>query len=66
MAKIMLRKTDRKCALCRYWNGTRGSDTIQPKLGGNFQVETTEKQTCWQRTSQTTANFSCAKFEQRY
>ena len=44
MSKIMLRKTDKKCALCRYWNGAMGSTTIQPKLGGNFQVEATEKQ----------------------
>lgn len=66
MAKIMLRKTDKKCALCRYWNGAMGSTTIQPKLGGNFQVEAMEKQTCYQRTSETNANFGCAKFERRY
>lgn len=66
MAKIMLRKTDKKCALCRYWNGAMGSTTIQPKLGSNFQVEATEKQTCYQRTGQTTANFGCQKFEPRY
>lgn len=66
MGKMMLRKTDKVCALCRYWNGARGSDTIQPKLGGFFQVESTEKQTCYQRTGQTTAKFRCAKFEPRY
>ena len=66
MGKMMLRKTDKKCALCRNWNGAMGSTTIQPKLGGNFQVEATEKQTCYDRTSQTAANFSCPKFEPRY
>lgn len=66
MAKAMLRKTDKVCALCRYWNGTMGSTTIKPMLGGNFQVEATEKQTCYQRTGQTQANFKCAKFEPRY
>ena len=66
MGKMMLRKTDKKCALCRNWNGAMGSTTIQPKLGGNFQVETTEKQTCYERTSQTAAYFSCHKFESRY
>ena len=37
MAKGRLRKTDRVCALCRNWNGTVGSTTIQPVLvsGGN-------------------------------
>lgn len=33
MAKGRLRKTDRVCALCRNWNGTVGSTTIQPVLG---------------------------------
>lgn len=66
MAKVMLRRTDKKCALCRYWNGTMGSTTIKPMLGGNFQAEMTEKQTCYQKTSQTTAMFSCPKFEPRY
>lgn len=66
MGKIMLRRTDRKCALCKHWNGAMGSQTIQPKLGGYFQVEMTEKQACYQKTCQTTANFSCSKFESRY
>lgn len=66
MGIIMFRKTDKRCALCKYWNGVMGSQTIQPKLGGNYQVESTEKQTCYQRACQTTANFSCAKFEPRY
>lgn len=43
MAKGRLRKTDRVCALCRNWNGTVGSTTIQPVLGGGFQVEMKEK-----------------------
>lgn len=50
MAKGRLRKTDRVCALCRNWNGTVGSTTIQPVLGGGFQVEMKEKETCYQRT----------------
>lgn len=66
MGKIILRKTDKACALCRYWNGARGSDTIKPMVGEKFQVEITEKQTCYQRTGQTTANYRCTKFETRY
>lgn len=66
MAKVMLRKTDRNCALCRYWNSSRGSDTLQPKMNGNFQVEATEEQTFWQRTSKTKACFRCQKFESRF
>lgn len=66
MAKGRLRKTDRVCALCRNWNGTVGSTTIQPVLGGGFQVEMKEKETCYQRTGQTQATFACSKFEPRY
>lgn len=66
MAKITLRKTDKKCAMCKYWNGAIGSTTIKPVLGGCFQAEMTEKQVCYVRTGQTTAIFSCAKFEPRY
>ena len=50
MAKGRLRKTDRVCALCRNWNGTVGSTTIQPVLGGGLQVEMKEKETCYQRS----------------
>lgn len=66
MAKMTLRITDKKCALCRYWNGAIGSTTIKPMLGGGFQVEMTEKQVCYKKSGQSTANFSCAKFEPRY
>lgn len=66
MARIMFRKTDKKCAMCKHWNGTVGSTTIKPMLGGNFQIEATEKQMCYQRASQTVAWFMCNKFEPRY
>lgn len=66
MAKMTFRITDKKCALCRYWNGAVGSTTIKPMLGGGFQVEMTEKQVCYKKSVQSTANFSCAKFEPRY
>ncbi len=66
MAKGMFRKTDKKCVMCIHWNGAIGSTTIKPMLGGNFQAELTEKQVCYQRAGQTTAIFSCAKFESRY
>ena len=44
MAKGCFRRTDRVCALCRHWNGAMGSTTIQPVLGGRFQVEMKEKE----------------------
>ena len=66
MAKGCFRKTDRICALCRHLNGAIGSTTIQPVLGGRFQVEMKEKETCYQSTGQTQATFVCSKFEPRY
>lgn len=66
MSKMILRTTDKKCALCKHWNGAIGSTTIKPMLGGNFQVEMTEKQVCYKRTNQALATFNCAKFEPRY
>lgn len=66
MGKTTMRSNAKKCALCKHWNGSRGSDTIVPKIGGCFEVEMTEKQTCYLKTNQTTAIFSCLKFEPRY
>ena len=66
MAKGRLRKTDRVCALCRNWNETDGSPTIQPELGGGALVEMKGKETCYARTGQTQAMFACSKFEPRY
>jgi hypothetical protein len=65
MGKTSMRKTNRMCAMCKHWNGTIGSTTIKPVLGGTFQVEMTEKQTCYQRALPTTACFTCNKFEPR-
>ena len=66
MAKAMARKTDKRCVLCKHWNGSRGSDTIVPKLGGMYQYEQTEKQKCWAQCKDTQASYVCSKFEPRY
>ena len=38
MSMSVIRKTDRKCVLCKHWNGAVGSTTIQPKLGGQLHT----------------------------
>ena len=48
MAKYTLLKTAKKCVLCRHWNGAMGSTMIQMKTKDYFQVEMTDKQTCYQ------------------
>lgn len=52
MGKSAIRKTDRKCVLCKYWNGAIGSTTITPKMGGNFEYEHNEKQQCFKKCIQ--------------
>lgn len=49
MSMSVIRKTDRKCVLCKHWNGAVGSTTIQPKLGGQFIYEHDEKQSCFKK-----------------
>ena len=66
MAKYTLLKTAKKCVLCRHWNGAMGSTMIQMKTKDYFQVEMTEKQTCYRTARTTQALNSCSKFEPRY
>lgn len=66
MGKSAIRKTDRKCVLCKYWNGAIGSTTITPKMGGNFEYEHNEKQQCFKKCIQMPSWGTCGKFEARY
>lgn len=67
MGKMTIRKTDKKCALCKHWNGTIGSTTIVPMPGGMaFQIDHSEKQMCYKKAAQTLSTISCPKFEPRY
>lgn len=66
MSKSIIRKTDRKCVLCKHWNGGVGSTTIQPKLGGQFSYEYSEKQSCFKKCVTMPAWSTCSGFEPRY
>lgn len=66
VSKMTIRKTDRKCVLCRYWNGAMGSTTIQPKMGGIFQYEGNEKQQCFKKCVSMPSWSTCRDFEPRY
>ncbi|WP_295215545.1 hypothetical protein [Ruminococcus sp.] len=66
MSKSIIRKTDRKCVLCKYWNGSVGSTTIQPKMGGQFTYEHEEKQSCFKKCVPMPAWGTCGDFEARY
>lgn len=66
MGKSIIRKTDRKCVLCKKWNGAIGSTTIKPKMGQQFEYDHDEKQCCFQNNAVTPAWHSCPKFEPRY
>lgn len=39
MSKSIIRKTDRKCVLCKHWNGSVGSTTIKPKPGLQYEYD---------------------------
>lgn len=66
MSKSSIRKNDRKCVLCKYWNGTIGNTTIIPKMGGNFEYEHNEKQQCFKKCIQMPSWETCINFELRY
>ena len=66
MSKSAIRKNDRKCVLCRHWNGAIGSTTIIPKKGGNFEYEHNEKQQCFKKCIQMPSWGTGSYFEARY
>ncbi len=66
MSKSIIRKTDRKCVLCKHWNGAMGSTTIMPKMGGIFEYEHGEKQQCFKKCVQMPSWGTCSNFEARY
>ena len=50
MGKAQIGRNERRCVLCRYWNGAIGSTTIQVLVGGNvFTYENTEKHFCFKK-----------------
>ena len=59
-------KNNRNCVTCKHWNGSRGSESLTPKIGDMYQYEMTEKQKCWISTRDTNASFTCVKYEPRY
>lgn len=66
MGKSIIRKGDRKCVLCKHWNGAVGSTTIKSKPGLQYEYDHDEKQSCFQKRVVTPAWNGCPKFESRY
>lgn len=66
MSKTLINKSVRKCVLCKHWNGSIGSTTIQPKMGGNYTYEYDEKQSCFKKNVVMPAWSTCPNFESRY
>ena len=63
-------RNQRICALCKYWNGTIGSTTIQMDLGSTmyFKLDSNEKHTCFKpgQGMEKSALQSCPYFRPRY
>ena len=69
MSKAQIGRNERRCVLCRYWNGAIGSTTIQILMGGNvFTYENTERHFCFKKGKgiETIAIQECPYFRQRY
>ncbi len=66
MSKSIIRKTDRKCVLCKHWNGAVVSTTIMSKIGGIFEYEHDEKQQSFKKCVQMPSWSIGGNFEARY
>ena len=45
---IIVTRTQRICALCKYWNGAIGCTTIKPQVGAHsFQLDAAERRMCF-------------------
>lgn len=52
--------------MCKHWNGSIGSTTIQLKPGNVFTYEHSEKQSCFKKGIVTPSFRTCSYFEARY
>lgn len=61
-----INKSFKVCALCKNWNGARGSDTIVAKPGGFYEIDNSEEKICSMTGFKKGAMSKCPKFENRY
>lgn len=69
MAMVTITRDQRRCVLCKYWNGSIGSTTIQIIPGGNaFIFDGNEKHFCFKigRGMQMMPLQQCLYFKERY
>lgn len=61
-----IRKGTKKCVLCKHWNGSVGSTTIQAKPCSIFTYDSNEKQSCFKKGISMFSWSTCANFLDRY
>ena len=69
MSNTVISRTQRICALCKYWNGSIGSTTIKVQPGGHsFRIDDREQQDCFKAGVGTrkVAIQHCPYFKPRY
>lgn len=66
MAKKVMSRTTKVCAMCRYWNNGRGGVGVNLKNAHFFEVETSEKQMCYKKGINSPAWSRCPDFESNY
>jgi len=69
MANMQFTRTQKCCLLCKYWNGSIGSTTINIVRGGMaFTADNSERHYCFKKGSgiETFPTSTCQYFKQRY
>lgn len=69
MSEITANRSQKICALCRYWNGAIGSLSVRILPGGMmFQLDNREQKACFKpgKGIETNATFTCPNFKPRY
>lgn len=64
--KKIIHKTNKICAMCRYWNNGRGCDSLVVKSGGFFEIDNMERKQCYKTSFSQTPFHKCNYFEKNY
>lgn len=64
--KKVVHKSNKICAMCRYWNNGRGCSSLKAKTGGFFEIDNKEEKQCYKTGFQQSAFRSCGSFQSNY
>lgn len=64
--KKVIHKSNKICAMCRFWNNGRGCNSLNPKTGGFFEIDNKENQKYYKTGLQKGAFHSCGDYQSNY